>query len=154
MQQYIFKFTLQGNWHSKCWNLNLDIYESCYTYNINKRIFFFFFVFNFWRTKISSYKFWNNILFSLIFSYQKKNVKIVILSPVPPKKKKTVILTTHFYLNVWFLYVFVIYLNSNTSIIFIKIYIYNYFFPKKKSLPHLKSKNYSFLSQNFYGFFL
>ena len=30
------------------------------------------FVFNFWRTKISSYKFWNNIPFSLILFPTKK----------------------------------------------------------------------------------
>ena len=52
------------------------------------------------------------------------------------------------YSNVWFLSVFVIYLNSNTSIIFIytKLLL-------KKNLPHIKSKNYSLLSRNFYGFF-
>ena len=41
-------------------------------YTINKKIPCF--VFNFWRTKISSYKFWNNILFSLIF-FPTKNKK-------------------------------------------------------------------------------
>ena len=85
---------------------------------------FLCFVFNFWRTKISSYKFWNNIPFILIFfSYKKrkKNAKIVILFHVQKeRKKKTIILTTHLYSNVWFLSAFVTYLNSNTSIIFIQ----------------------------------
>ena len=40
----------------------------------------------FWRTKTSSYKFWNNLIF--FFPYKKK-VKIVILSRTKGKKKKT-----------------------------------------------------------------
>ena len=36
------------------------------------------------------------------------------------KKKKTFIFTTYLYSNIWFLFVLIIYLNSNTSIIFIK----------------------------------
>ena len=80
---------------------------------------FFCFIFKFWCTKISSYKFWNNILFSLIFFSNKKakKFKTVILSHV---QKKTVILTTHLYSNIWLLSVFIIYLNLNTLIIFIK----------------------------------
>ena len=70
---------------------------------------------------------------------KKKKVKTVILSHIQKerKKKKTVILTIHLYSNILFLSVFVIYLNSNTSIIYTKKN--NYFFQKKKSLPHVKT---------------
>ena len=49
---------------------------------------FFCFIINFWCTKISSYKFWNNILFSLIFFSNKKakKFKTVILSHIQKKK--------------------------------------------------------------------
>ena len=70
------------------------------------------------------------------------------------------ILTTRFYLNVWFLSVFVIYLNLNTSIIFIKKEnnfctekkIQNYFFQKnvKKvilSLMYKRGKNTKLIFQ-------
>ena len=51
---------------------------------------FLCFLLNFWRAKISSYKFWNNIPFSLIFFVQKKqkNVKTMILSHVQKEEKK------------------------------------------------------------------
>ena len=84
-------------------------------------------------------------LYFNFFSYKKvkkkkKKVKTVILSHIQKerKKKKTVILTIHLYSNILFLSVFVIYLNSNTSIIYTKKH--NYFFQKKKkSLPHIKT---------------
>ena len=46
------------------------------------------FVFNFCCTKIPSYKFRNNIPFSLIFFFPTKNVKFVILFHVQKEKKK------------------------------------------------------------------
>ena len=52
------------------------------------------------------------------------------------RKKKPVILSTHLYSNVWFLSIFVIYSNSNTSIIF--IIIIKIKINKKTSLPHVK----------------
>ena len=54
----------------------------------------------------------------------------------PKKKKNPVILSTHLYSNVWFLSIFVIYSNSNTSIIF--IIIIKIKINKKTSLPHVK----------------
>ena len=85
-----------------------------------------------------------------------KNIKRVILwlSHVQKGKKKTIILTTYLYSNILFLFVFVIYLNSNTEIIFIKQKInkYKITYLKKKKLTTSR-KNYSFLSWNFYGFF-
>ena len=103
------------------WNSITILTFFCFIISILLIRWFSCFVFNFWRTKIFSYKFWNNKPFNLIFFLQKKqkNVKIVILSHIQ-KEKKNFILTTHLYSNYWFLSVFVIYLNSNTSIIFIK----------------------------------
>ena len=58
-------------------------------------LYYYYFIFNFWRTKIFSYKLWNKIPFSL-FIFSTKKVKTVLLSRVQ-KKKKTVILTIHLY---------------------------------------------------------
>ena len=56
----------------------------------------------------------------------------------------TVILTTHLYWNVLFLFVFVIYLNSNTSIIFIKKYKITSS-KTKNLLPQIKTTFFFFL---------
>ena len=88
----------------------------------------------------------SEITYSLVyFFFPTKKVKSVILSCV-----KTTY--SYPYSSLWFPSIFIIYLNSNTSIIFIKK-IQNYFFQKKKKKCTTSPKNYLFLSQNFYGFF-
>ena len=69
-----------------------------------------------------------------------------------PLKKKTIFLSTHLYSNIWFLHVFIIYLNSNTSIIFIKKKNTKLLLPNKKLTT--SRKNYSFISWNFYVYLL
>ena len=82
------------------------------------------FVFNFWRTKISTYKFENNILFNLIFfSYKKaKNVKTLISSHVQRKKKKKPLFSppiciqiSYFYLYLLFIWIQILQLSLSNK---------------------------------------
>ena len=53
---------------------------------------------------------------------------------------------SYLYSKVWYLPIFVIYLNSNTSIMFIKyIYIYKITSSKKNLLPHVKTTLFYFV---------
>ena len=103
-------------------------------------------IFNFLCTQICSYKFWNNIHFSLIFfptKKQKSLIQLYYLTYKKDKKKKKPLISPPISIQMFDSYLYLLSIWIQTSIIFIKK-IQSYFLKKKKkkdSLPHLKTTN-------------